>query len=88
MQVVITPYRVIVTHKGKHGAEENDAIGEDNVVGKCCFGNDYSSNKSAAGDDAFLGIDPNATGTQQVVIECAGRRKCVSEGENAEFILS
>lgn len=87
LQVVITPYRVIVTHKGKDGGEENDAIGEDNVVGKYCFGNDYSGNKSAAGNDAFLGIDANALDTLQVIIECAGARKLIRVGERFEKLL-
>jgi trehalose/maltose hydrolase-like predicted phosphorylase len=87
LQAVITPYRVIVTHKPEDYVRGNNATGEDNVVGKYCFGNDYSGNKSAADDDTVGNINAGGLGTQQVVIECVGRRKCIAKGQNAEFIL-
>ncbi len=87
LQVVITPYRVAVTHKGNDGAEGNNAVGEDHVVDNKWPRHDYSVNKPAVGDDAFLGIDANALDTQQVVIECAGARKLINVGERFEKLL-
>ncbi len=81
LRVIITPGRVVVMHEAKDEAEGDGIVGNDSS----CRG--YSGNKSAAGDDAVGKANARALSTQPVIIECAGGRKCIAKGQNAEFIL-